>query len=192
MSVGQGLPELEARGAPFDSGELGLRPRLMRRMVLVHQIHISAGRQLGRQPTEDRTRFRQLAGHEQVPHQHATQGEPVLVHEQLTHLVTHRFNDAPGCFGIFAGPEILRAQSPVRQLEIGQVNVNDSVHQSDALEAVVSARVIDQRQAQSGRDRVGTALVNAGFSFPMGQTTINLAPADIKKEGPSFDRPIAA
>src|SRR6185369_9002937 len=32
---------------------------------------------------------------------------------------------------------------------------------------------------------------NSGFKFPMGRTTINLAPADVKKEGPSFDLPIA-
>ncbi len=40
-------------------------------------------------------------------------------------------------------------------------------------------------------DRVWTALLNSGFAPPMGRTTINLAPADIKKEGPSFDLPIA-
>ena len=44
---------------------------------------------------------------------------------------------------------------------------------------------------KESRDRVGTALVNSGFKFPMGRTTINLAPADVKKEGPSFDLPIA-
>lgn len=40
-------------------------------------------------------------------------------------------------------------------------------------------------------DRVWTALLNSGFAPPMGRTTINLAPADIRKEGPSFDLPIA-
>ena len=40
-------------------------------------------------------------------------------------------------------------------------------------------------------DRVWTALINSGFAPPMGRTTINLAPADVKKEGPSFDLPIA-
>lgn len=39
--------------------------------------------------------------------------------------------------------------------------------------------------------RVMTALLNSGFTPPQGRTTINLAPADIKKEGPSFDLPIA-
>ncbi|MGV3754594.1 MAG: YifB family Mg chelatase-like AAA ATPase [Verrucomicrobiota bacterium] len=40
-------------------------------------------------------------------------------------------------------------------------------------------------------DRVGTAITNSGFKFLMGRTTINLAPADVRKEGPSFDLPIA-
>lgn len=44
---------------------------------------------------------------------------------------------------------------------------------------------------KESRDRVTTALLNSGYSFPMGRTTINLAPADTKKEGPSFDLPIA-
>src|SRR5215469_8524148 len=44
---------------------------------------------------------------------------------------------------------------------------------------------------RESQDRVTTALSNSGFKFPMGKTTINLAPADVKKEGPSFDLPIA-
>ncbi|MDB4798647.1 YifB family Mg chelatase-like AAA ATPase [Verrucomicrobia bacterium] len=44
---------------------------------------------------------------------------------------------------------------------------------------------------RESRDRVTTALTNSGYRFPMGKTTINLAPADVKKEGPSFDLPIA-
>jgi magnesium chelatase family protein len=39
--------------------------------------------------------------------------------------------------------------------------------------------------------RVYTALQNSGFKNPLGRTTINLAPADIRKEGPSFDLPMA-
>ena len=44
---------------------------------------------------------------------------------------------------------------------------------------------------KESRDRVTTAISNSGFKFPMGRTTINLAPADVRKEGPSFDLPIA-
>lgn len=44
---------------------------------------------------------------------------------------------------------------------------------------------------KESRDRVSTALTNSGYKFPLGRTTINLAPADVRKEGPSFDLPIA-
>jgi len=44
---------------------------------------------------------------------------------------------------------------------------------------------------KESKDRVRTALKNNGFDFPLKQIVINLAPADIKKEGSSFDLPIA-
>lgn len=40
------------------------------------------------------------------------------------------------------------------------------------------------------KDRVRLAIKNCGFSFPVSRVTVNLAPADIKKSGPSFDLPI--
>ncbi len=39
--------------------------------------------------------------------------------------------------------------------------------------------------------RVQAAIKNSGLTFPLRRITVNLAPADIKKEGPSFDLPIA-
>lgn len=44
---------------------------------------------------------------------------------------------------------------------------------------------------KESKDRVTTAIANSAFRWPRERTTINLAPADIKKEGPSFDLPIA-
>lgn len=44
---------------------------------------------------------------------------------------------------------------------------------------------------KESRDRVRAALENSGFEFPPGYFTINLAPADTKKEGPLYDLPIA-
>lgn len=44
---------------------------------------------------------------------------------------------------------------------------------------------------KESRERVRTAIKNAGFSFPVKRITVNLAPADTKKEGASFDLPIA-
>ncbi|MBO7089177.1 MAG: magnesium chelatase, partial [Lentisphaeria bacterium] len=44
---------------------------------------------------------------------------------------------------------------------------------------------------RESKDRVWTALGNSGFRPTLGRTTINLAPADVKKEGPVYDLPIA-
>ncbi len=44
---------------------------------------------------------------------------------------------------------------------------------------------------KESRDRIKAAIKNSNFSFPSKKITINLAPADIRKEGASFDLPIA-
>ena len=44
---------------------------------------------------------------------------------------------------------------------------------------------------KESRDRVLTAVNSSAFRFPYGRVTFNLAPADVKKEGPSFDLPMA-
>ncbi|NQV13332.1 MAG: YifB family Mg chelatase-like AAA ATPase [Parcubacteria group bacterium] len=44
---------------------------------------------------------------------------------------------------------------------------------------------------QEARDRVRAAIKNSGCSFPTTRVTINLAPADLRKEGPAYDLPIA-
>ena len=44
---------------------------------------------------------------------------------------------------------------------------------------------------QEARERVRAALRNSGCEFPMRRITVNLAPADLKKEGPAYDLPIA-
>src|SRR6476620_6623304 len=41
------------------------------------------------------------------------------------------------------------------------------------------------------RDRVRSAIRNSGFEFPPHRITVNLAPADVRKAGASFDLPIA-
>lgn len=44
---------------------------------------------------------------------------------------------------------------------------------------------------QESRERVRSAIKNSGFDFPKIKVTVNLAPADLKKYGPSYDLPIA-
>lgn len=44
---------------------------------------------------------------------------------------------------------------------------------------------------RESKDRVRSALINSGFDFPVQRITINLAPADLPKEGGRYDLPIA-
>ena len=44
---------------------------------------------------------------------------------------------------------------------------------------------------KESRERVGAAIVNSGFTLPPRRITVNLAPADVRKEGTAFDLPIA-
>ncbi|MCM8767020.1 MAG: YifB family Mg chelatase-like AAA ATPase [Candidatus Omnitrophica bacterium] len=44
---------------------------------------------------------------------------------------------------------------------------------------------------KESKDRIKPAIKNSGYEFPSGKITINLAPADLRKEGPYFDLPIA-
>ena len=44
---------------------------------------------------------------------------------------------------------------------------------------------------KESKERVRSAIKNSGFQFPLGRITVNLAPADVKKEGPLYDLPIA-
>src|SRR5271156_1275240 len=44
---------------------------------------------------------------------------------------------------------------------------------------------------RESKERVRSALLTSGFEFPAGRITVNLAPADLPKEGVRFDLPIA-
>src|SRR3989475_1409057 len=76
----------------------------------------------------------------------------------------------------------------VNGIEAYPVEVEVNAGWGDTLVVIVG---LPDTAVKESRDRVSTALTNSGFKFPMGRTTINLAPADVKKEGPSFDLPIA-
>jgi len=73
-------------------------------------------------------------------------------------------------------------------IEAYPVEVEVNAGWGDTLIVIVG---LPDAAVKESRDRVTTALTNSGFKFPMGRTTINLAPADVKKEGPNFDLPIA-
>ena len=44
---------------------------------------------------------------------------------------------------------------------------------------------------KESKERIRSAIKNSGYLYPVKRITVNLAPADTKKEGPSFDLPIA-
>jgi len=50
---------------------------------------------------------------------------------------------------------------------------------------------LPDKAVEEAKERVKSAIKNSGGLFPQKRITVNLAPADIKKEGPSFDLPIA-
>src|SRR5207253_3054703 len=50
---------------------------------------------------------------------------------------------------------------------------------------------LPEKEVREARDRVRAALHNAGFDWPAGRITVNLAPADLPKESGRFDLPIA-
>jgi len=50
---------------------------------------------------------------------------------------------------------------------------------------------LPDKAVEEAKERVRLALKNSGFDFPPKKIVVNLAPADVKKEGPSYDLPIA-
>src|SRR5688572_2591759 len=76
----------------------------------------------------------------------------------------------------------------VNGIEAFSVEVEVNSGWGDTIVVIVG---LPDAAVRESRDRVSTALTNSGYKFPMGKSTINLAPADVKKEGPSFDLPIA-
>lgn len=73
---------------------------------------------------------------------------------------------------------------------IDAVKVGVEVDVSGGLPATIVVGLPDTA-VQESKERVKAALKNAGFAFPMRRIVVNLAPADLRKEGPSFDLPIS-
>jgi magnesium chelatase family protein len=73
---------------------------------------------------------------------------------------------------------------------IDAIKVGVEVDVSGGLPGIVVLGLPDSA-VQESRERVKATLKNAGFAFPMRKIVINLTPADLRKEGPSFDLPIS-
>jgi magnesium chelatase family protein len=61
---------------------------------------------------------------------------------------------------------------------------------SDGLPQFATVGLPDASVKES-RDRIRAAIRNSGYPFPRSHVTVNLAPADLRKEGTGFDLPIA-
>ena len=72
---------------------------------------------------------------------------------------------------------------------VDAVKVGVEVDVSGGLPGTVVVGLPDAA-VQESRERVKAALKNAGFAFPVRKIVVNLTPADLRKEGPSFDLPI--
>src|SRR5574342_1356778 len=70
------------------------------------------------------------------------------------------------------------------------VIVDVEVDYSNGLPAIIIVGLPDAA-GQESRERVQTAVKNAGLHFPRHRIVVNLAPAAVRKEGPAYDLPIA-
>lgn len=68
--------------------------------------------------------------------------------------------------------------------------VSVEVHLSNGLPALVLVG-LPETTVKEARERVRSAILNCGFTFPARRITVNLAPADLPKEGGRYDLPIA-
>ena len=68
--------------------------------------------------------------------------------------------------------------------------VTVEVHLANGLPAFAIVG-LPEKAVQESRDRVRSALINSSYEFPARRITVNLAPADLPKEGGRFDLPIA-
>ncbi|POT54540.1 ATP-dependent protease [Citrobacter amalonaticus] len=64
------------------------------------------------------------------------------------------------------------------------------VHISNGLPGLIMVG-LPETTVKEARDRVRSAIINSGYEFPAKKITINLAPADLPKEGGRYDLPIA-
>jgi magnesium chelatase family protein len=71
-----------------------------------------------------------------------------------------------------------------------EVDLTPARNEADTPASVTIVGLPDAAVRES-RERIRAAINNSAFFFPFHKTTINLAPADVRKEGASFDLPIA-
>lgn len=81
----------------------------------------------------------------------------------------------------------------VRSAAVMGIDAYDVIVEVDATQGLPQWTIVGLPvgAVKESRERVGSALVNSGFVLPPRRITVNLAPADVRKEGTAFDLPIA-
>ena len=81
----------------------------------------------------------------------------------------------------------------IRSAAVLGIDAYDVTVETDAANGLPQFTVVGlpAGAVRESRERVSAALVNSGFTLPPRRLTINLAPADVRKEGTAFDLPIA-
>lgn len=74
---------------------------------------------------------------------------------------------------------------------IVDIEVNLTPRPSEDSSPMIIIVGLPDTAVRESRERIRAAIVNSGYFFPINKTTINLAPAAVRKEGASFDLPIA-
>src|SRR6185369_7190764 len=75
--------------------------------------------------------------------------------------------------------------------DLVDIEVNLTPVRSENDQPTVTIVGLPDAAVRESRERIRAAIQNCGHAFPFQKTTINLAPADVRKEGASFDLPIA-
>ena len=76
------------------------------------------------------------------------------------------------------------------QLGVAAPSVTVEIHLSAGLPALMLVG-LPEAAVRESKERVRSAIINSGFEFPQRRITINLAPADLPKEGGRYDLAIA-
>jgi magnesium chelatase family protein len=81
----------------------------------------------------------------------------------------------------------------VRSAALIGIDAYDVIVEVDAAQGLPQWTIVGLAASavKESRERVGAALVNSGFKVPPRRITVNLAPADVRKDGTAFDLPIA-
>lgn len=81
----------------------------------------------------------------------------------------------------------------IRSAALVGIDAYDVIVEVDAAQGLPQWTIVGLAASavKESRERVGAALVNSGFMVPPRRITVNLAPADVRKEGTAFDLPIA-